>query len=69
MDDLPRADGQSERMSQNLEDITRAGVIDFGGRDWESSLIGLELVLEMTDKVVSTKEKLKAARDREKSYA
>ncbi|GJS89698.1 putative reverse transcriptase domain-containing protein [Tanacetum coccineum] len=39
-------------------------------KDWrESSLIGLELVLETTDKVVLIKEKLKAARDRQKSYA
>ncbi|GJY54535.1 putative reverse transcriptase domain-containing protein [Tanacetum coccineum] len=35
----------------------------------ESSLIGLELVQETTDKVVLIKEKLKAARDRQKSYA
>nr|GEU98124.1 putative reverse transcriptase domain-containing protein [Tanacetum cinerariifolium] len=35
----------------------------------EGSLIGPELVLEMTDKVVLIKEKLKAARDRQKSYA
>ncbi|GJX92259.1 reverse transcriptase domain-containing protein, partial [Tanacetum coccineum] len=35
----------------------------------ESSLIGPELVQEMTDKVVLIKEKLKAARDRQKSYA
>ncbi|GJR39949.1 hypothetical protein Tco_1215633 [Tanacetum coccineum] len=34
-----------------------------------SSLIGLELVLEMTDKVVLIKEKLKAVRDCQKSYA
>ncbi|GKE48225.1 hypothetical protein Tco_1479483 [Tanacetum coccineum] len=34
----------------------------------ESSLIGPELVLETTDKVVLIKEKLKAARDRQKSY-
>ncbi|GKD51583.1 putative reverse transcriptase domain-containing protein [Tanacetum coccineum] len=33
------------------------------------SVIGTELVLEMTDKVVLIKEKLKAARDRRKSYA
>ncbi|GKB19515.1 hypothetical protein Tco_0853438 [Tanacetum coccineum] len=33
-----------------------------------SSLIGLELVQETTDKVVLVKEKLKAARDRQKSY-
>ncbi|GJZ16915.1 putative reverse transcriptase domain-containing protein [Tanacetum coccineum] len=35
----------------------------------ESSLIGPKLVQEMTDKVVLIKEKLKAARDRQKSYA
>nr|GEV16483.1 hypothetical protein [Tanacetum cinerariifolium] len=35
----------------------------------ESSLIGHELVLEMIDKVVLIKEKLKAARDHQKSYA
>ncbi|GJU34768.1 putative reverse transcriptase domain-containing protein [Tanacetum coccineum] len=34
----------------------------------ESSLTGLELVQEMTDKVVLVKEKPKAARDRQKSY-
>ncbi|GJR23236.1 reverse transcriptase domain-containing protein [Tanacetum coccineum] len=34
----------------------------------ESSLIGPELVQEMTDKVVLIKEKLKTARDRQKSY-
>ncbi|GJU53496.1 hypothetical protein Tco_1227210 [Tanacetum coccineum] len=34
----------------------------------ESSLTGPELVLDMTDKVVLVKEKLKAARDRQKSY-
>ncbi|GJS72409.1 putative reverse transcriptase domain-containing protein [Tanacetum coccineum] len=35
----------------------------------EGSLIGPELVLQTTDKVVLIKEKLKAARDRQKSYA
>ncbi|GKE67532.1 putative reverse transcriptase domain-containing protein, partial [Tanacetum coccineum] len=35
----------------------------------EGSVIGPELVLETTDKVVFIKEKLKAARDRQKSYA
>ncbi|GJX25821.1 hypothetical protein Tco_0232117 [Tanacetum coccineum] len=34
----------------------------------ESSLTGLELVLEMADKVVLIKEKLKAVRDHQKSY-
>ncbi|GJS97867.1 hypothetical protein Tco_0819037 [Tanacetum coccineum] len=35
----------------------------------ESSLIGLQLVQEMTDKVVVRKEKLQATKDRQKSYA
>ncbi|GJZ33692.1 hypothetical protein Tco_0579128 [Tanacetum coccineum] len=35
----------------------------------ESSLIGLRLVQETTDKVVVIKEKLQATRDRQKSYA
>ncbi|GJS17243.1 hypothetical protein Tco_0411715 [Tanacetum coccineum] len=35
----------------------------------ESNFDGPELVLDMTDKVVLIKEKLKAARDRQKSYA
>ncbi|GKC34461.1 putative reverse transcriptase domain-containing protein, partial [Tanacetum coccineum] len=78
----PQMDGQSERTIQTLEDMLRACVIDFGalyGRKcrspvlWakirESSLIGPELIQEMTDKVVLIKEKLKAARDRQKSYA
>ncbi|GJZ49829.1 putative reverse transcriptase domain-containing protein [Tanacetum coccineum] len=90
----PQADGQSKRMIQNLEDIMRACVIDFGGSYqlslrcapfealygrkcrspvlWAeiggSSLIGLELVQETTDKVVVVKEKPKATRERQKSY-
>ncbi|GJS13241.1 integrase, catalytic region, zinc finger, CCHC-type containing protein [Tanacetum coccineum] len=62
----PQTDGQSERTIQTLEDMIRAWVIDFVG-SWD--LIGPELVQETTDKVVSLKEKLKAARDRQKSYA
>ncbi|GJR12344.1 putative reverse transcriptase domain-containing protein [Tanacetum coccineum] len=76
----PKMDGQSERTIQTLEDMLRACVIDFAlyGRKcrspilWaeigESSLIGPELVQEMTAKVMLIKEKLKAARDRQKSY-
>ncbi|GJY14005.1 hypothetical protein Tco_0383314 [Tanacetum coccineum] len=44
----------------------RACVIDFG-EIGESSLTGLELVQETTDNVVLVKEKLKEARDRQKS--
>ncbi|GKE62101.1 putative reverse transcriptase domain-containing protein, partial [Tanacetum coccineum] len=78
----PQMDGQSESTIQTLDDMLRACVINFGG-SWdvhlpspvlwveigESSLIGPELVQETTDKVVLIKEKLKAARDRQKSYA
>ncbi|GJZ37336.1 putative reverse transcriptase domain-containing protein [Tanacetum coccineum] len=69
----PQMDGQSERMIQTLEDMLRACVIDFGG-SWDvhlplADLIGPELVQEITDKVVLIKEKLKVARDRQKSYA
>ncbi|GJQ99928.1 putative reverse transcriptase domain-containing protein [Tanacetum coccineum] len=78
----PQTDGQSERTIQTLEDMLRTCVIDFGG-NWdvhlplvarsvgfgERSLIGPELVQKTTDKVVLIKEKLKAARDRQKRYA
>ncbi|GKD44836.1 hypothetical protein Tco_1269481 [Tanacetum coccineum] len=54
--------------------IKRAYDSDFGGYVkgagiGENSLIGPELVQETTDKVVLIKEKLKAARDHQKSYA
>ncbi|GJR85902.1 putative reverse transcriptase domain-containing protein, partial [Tanacetum coccineum] len=81
----PQMDGQSERTIQTLEDMLRACVIDFGGswgvhlplvespvlcaEIRECSLIGPELVQEITDKVVLIKEKLKAARDRQKRNA
>nr|GEX54750.1 putative reverse transcriptase domain-containing protein [Tanacetum cinerariifolium] len=78
----PQTDGQSERTKQTLEDMLRAYVIEFGG-SWdvhlpspvlwaeirESRLIGPELVQETTDKVVLIKEKLKEAKDHQKSYA
>ncbi|GKC67341.1 putative reverse transcriptase domain-containing protein [Tanacetum coccineum] len=81
----PQMDRQSERTIQTLEDMLRACVIDFGGNwdvhlplaefsynnSYHSSicLIGPELVQETTDKVVLIKEKLKAVRDYQKSYA
>ncbi|GJY91847.1 putative reverse transcriptase domain-containing protein [Tanacetum coccineum] len=81
----PRTDGQSERTIQTLKDMLRACVIDFGGSWdthlplaespvlWaeigESRLIRPELLQETTDKVVLIKERLKAARDCQNSYA
>nr|GEZ93122.1 putative reverse transcriptase domain-containing protein [Tanacetum cinerariifolium] len=73
----PRTDGQSEHTIHTLEDMLRACVIVFGG-SWmslvlwaeigKSRLIGPEIVQETTNKVVLIKEKLKAARDHQKSH-
>ncbi|GJS07458.1 putative reverse transcriptase domain-containing protein [Tanacetum coccineum] len=77
----PQTVGQSERIIQTLEDMLRtcAPFEALYGRKrrspvlWaeigEGSLIGPELVQEMTDKVVVIKEKLKAVRYHQKSYA
>nr|GFB63156.1 putative reverse transcriptase domain-containing protein [Tanacetum cinerariifolium] len=55
----PETDGQSERTIQTLEDMLRACVIDFGK----------EIVQETTEKIVQIKQRIQAARDRQKSYA
>ncbi|GKA09404.1 putative reverse transcriptase domain-containing protein [Tanacetum coccineum] len=57
----PQTDGQSERTIQTLEDMTledmlHACVIDFGN-GWET-----------TEKVIQIKQRMQAARDRQKSY-
>ncbi|GJV76936.1 putative reverse transcriptase domain-containing protein [Tanacetum coccineum] len=79
-----QTDGPSERTNQTLEDMLRGCMIEFGGSWdthlplaespvlWaeigESLFVGPELVQETTDKVVLIKERLKAARDCQKSY-
>nr|GEU94336.1 putative reverse transcriptase domain-containing protein [Tanacetum cinerariifolium] len=66
----PQTDGQSERTIQTLEDMLRA--CRWSPILWakvkENRLIGPEMVQETTNKVVLIKERLKAARDRQKSY-
>ncbi|GKC05002.1 putative reverse transcriptase domain-containing protein [Tanacetum coccineum] len=74
----PQTDGQTERTIQTLEDVLRVCVLDFRG-SWdvhlplaevgEGQLIGPELVQETTEKISQIKDRLKAARDRQKSYA
>ncbi|KAD7117082.1 hypothetical protein E3N88_04350 [Mikania micrantha] len=106
----PQTDGQNERTIQNLEDMLRACVVDFGN-SWEthlplvefsynnsyhtsikaapfealygrkcrspicwaevgdSQLTGPELVHETTEKIVQIRNRMAAARDRQKSYA
>ncbi|GJR25498.1 putative reverse transcriptase domain-containing protein [Tanacetum coccineum] len=61
-------DGLNKRRIQTLEDMLRASPV-LWAKIGESGLIGPELVQETNDKVVLIKEKLKAARDRQKSYA
>ncbi|GKC40014.1 putative reverse transcriptase domain-containing protein [Tanacetum coccineum] len=58
----PQTDGQSERKIQTLEDMLRAYVGD-------SQLTGLEMIRETTEKTVQIKNRLLAARSRQKSYA
>ncbi|GJX47158.1 putative reverse transcriptase domain-containing protein [Tanacetum coccineum] len=62
----PQTDGQSERTIQTLEDMLRACILDFGGK---GQLIGPELVQETIEKISQIKDRLKVARDRQKSYA
>nr|GFC69626.1 putative reverse transcriptase domain-containing protein [Tanacetum cinerariifolium] len=73
----PETDGQSERTIQTLKDILRACVIDFG-KGWvnhlplnevgEFHLTGPEIVQETIEKIVQIKQRIQAARDRQKSY-
>nr|GEX09293.1 putative reverse transcriptase domain-containing protein [Tanacetum cinerariifolium] len=79
----PQTDGQSERTIQSLEDMLRAvrcaPFEALYGRKYhspimwaevrEGQLIGPELVQETTKKISQIKDRLKAARDRQKSYA
>ncbi|GKB00610.1 putative reverse transcriptase domain-containing protein [Tanacetum coccineum] len=73
----PQTDGQSERTIQTLKDMLRACAIDFGkGRSpvcWtevgEAQILGPELIQETTEKIIQIKQRMQAARDRQKSYA
>ncbi|GJV23207.1 putative reverse transcriptase domain-containing protein [Tanacetum coccineum] len=65
----PQTDGQSEHTIQTLKDMLRACVIDFRGKVGEGQLIGPEIMQETTEKISQIKDRLKVARDRQKSYA
>nr|GEV67456.1 putative reverse transcriptase domain-containing protein [Tanacetum cinerariifolium] len=81
----PKTDGQSEHTIQTLKDMLRAYTMDFGGNwdthlplvefsynnSYHSSIkcAPFEALYETTDKIVQMKERLKVARDRQKSYA
>ncbi|GJW07068.1 putative reverse transcriptase domain-containing protein [Tanacetum coccineum] len=67
----PQTDGQSNRTIQTLEDMLHTCAIDFG-KGWvevgEVQLTGPEIVQETTDKIIQIKQRMQAARDRQKSY-
>ncbi|GJU88759.1 putative reverse transcriptase domain-containing protein [Tanacetum coccineum] len=64
-----QTDGQSERTIQTLKDMLRACVIDFGKAEvGEVQLTGLEIVQEMTEKIIQIKQRIQATHDRQKSY-
>ncbi|GKB52968.1 putative reverse transcriptase domain-containing protein [Tanacetum coccineum] len=73
----PQTDGQSERTIQTLEDMLRACAIDFekcrSPVCWtevgEAQILGPELIQETTEKIIQIKQRMQAARDRQKSYA
>ncbi|GKC91338.1 putative reverse transcriptase domain-containing protein [Tanacetum coccineum] len=67
----PQTDGQSERTIQTLEDMLRAKCHSpiMWVKVGEGQLIRHELVQETTKKILQIKDRLKAARDRQKSYA
>ncbi|GJS42892.1 putative reverse transcriptase domain-containing protein, partial [Tanacetum coccineum] len=81
----PETDGQSEMTIQTLKDMLRACVLDFGNGwvkhlpfcrspvCWaevgEVQLTGPEIVQETTEKVIQIKQRIQAARYRQKSYA
>ncbi|GJU30248.1 putative reverse transcriptase domain-containing protein [Tanacetum coccineum] len=79
----PQTDSHSECTIQSLEDMLRACVLDFRGswdvhlplvkflynNSYHSSLIGSKLVQATTKKISQIKDRLKAERDHQKSFA
>ncbi|GJV53139.1 putative reverse transcriptase domain-containing protein [Tanacetum coccineum] len=73
----PQIDGQSERTIQTLEDMLRACAIDFRKGwvnhlplvDWRSSNTRSRTDSRDTEKIIQIKQRMQAARDRQKSYA
>ncbi|GJS52060.1 putative reverse transcriptase domain-containing protein [Tanacetum coccineum] len=78
----PQIDGKSERTIQTLEDMLRACVVrallkglvnhcmPFGVPEvGEAQILGPELIQETTEKIIQIKQRMQAARDRQKSYA
>ncbi|GKF44310.1 putative reverse transcriptase domain-containing protein [Tanacetum coccineum] len=69
----PQTDRQSERTIQTLEDMLRACRKCRSPVCWtevgEVQLTGPEIIQETTEKIIQVKQRMQAARDRQKSYA
>ncbi|GJY11957.1 putative reverse transcriptase domain-containing protein [Tanacetum coccineum] len=68
----PQTDGQSERTIQTLEDMLRACEVSFAclwAEVEEAQLTGPEIIHETTEKSFKIRDRMQAARDRQKSYA
>ncbi|GJY94351.1 putative reverse transcriptase domain-containing protein [Tanacetum coccineum] len=74
----PQTDGQSERTIQTTQDMLRAwqslwkglGLNQFAFKSiGEAQILGPELIQETTEKIIQIKQRMQAARDRQKSYA
>ncbi|XP_057548077.1 uncharacterized protein LOC130826512 [Amaranthus tricolor] len=68
----PQTDGQTERINQILEDMLRAIAMEcpvYWDDFTEAVTLGPELLFQMTAKVKLIRDRLKAAQDRQKSYA
>ncbi|GJT98604.1 putative reverse transcriptase domain-containing protein, partial [Tanacetum coccineum] len=65
----PQTDGQNERTIQTLEDILRACDRLWKGLVREAQILGPELIQETTKRIVQIKQRMQAARDRQKSYS
>ncbi|GJV95580.1 putative reverse transcriptase domain-containing protein [Tanacetum coccineum] len=81
----PQTDGQSKRTIQTLKDMLRACAIDFGkgwinhlplvefsyNNSYHASIKAapFEALYETTEKIIQIKQRMQAARDRQKSYA
>ncbi|GJT97793.1 reverse transcriptase domain-containing protein, partial [Tanacetum coccineum] len=68
----PQTDGQSERTIQTLKDhsnLERCRSPVCWTKVGEAQILGPELIQETTEKIVQIKQRMQAARDRQKSYA
>ncbi|GJW27422.1 putative reverse transcriptase domain-containing protein [Tanacetum coccineum] len=76
----PEIDGQSERTIQTLEDMLRASPFEalygqkcrspvYWAEVGDVQLTGPEIIHETTEKIVQIRQRLQAARDRQRSYA